>query len=127
MPWVDGDNVFLMGLSQGGITTATFFSESPEKSLRARVVEGWTCHAGWPEYSGVSAPDDEPVLTLVGSKDPWFQNRRTKGDCTKFINPSNGSKSVVYSSGYISTRHELLESTEVQDTVLEFLEQHGGR
>jgi len=127
LPWVDGDNVFLMGLSQGGITTATFFSTSPEKSLRGRVVEGWTCHAGWPEYGGINAPDNEPVLTLVGSQDPWFQDRWTKGDCTKFIDPSNGSRSVVYSSGYLSARHELLESSEVQETVLEFLEQHRRR
>ena len=29
LPWVDDDNVFLMGLSQGGITTATFFLDKP--------------------------------------------------------------------------------------------------
>ena len=127
LSWVDRDNVFLMGLSQGGIATATFFSTSPEKSLRARIVEGWTCHAGWVEYKGINAPASEPVLTLVGSKDPWFQNVWTKGDCTKFIEPSNGSRSVVYSTGYLSTRHELLESSEVQDTVLEFLGQHRSR
>ena len=127
LPWVDNHNVFLMGLSQGGITTATFSSTDAEASVQARIVEGWTCHAGWPEYSGLSAPETEPVLTLVGSKDPWFQNRWTKGDCTKFIEPSNGSKSVVYSTGYLSGRHELLESREVQETVLEFLEQHRSR
>lgn len=127
LPWVDDDNIFLMGLSEGGITTATFFSASPEQSVRARIVEGWTCRSGWPEYSGLSAPDNEPVLTLVGSKDPWFQDRWTKGDCTKFVAPSNGSRSVVYSTGYLSTRHELLESKEVQDTVLDFLEQHRSR
>ena len=127
LPWVDGDNVFLMGLSQGGITAATFFSTSPEKSLRARIVEGWTCHAGWAEYSGINAPDSEPVLTLVGSKDPWFQDPWTKGDCTRFIDPSNGSRSVAYSSGYLSARHELLESGEVQETVLQFLERHRKR
>ena len=127
LPWVDDDNVFLMGLSQGGVTTATFFSTSPAKAVRARIVEGWTCHAGWVEYKGINAPDSEPVLTLVGSKDPWFQNIWTKGDCTKFIKPSNGSQSVVYSTGYLSTRHELLESKEVQETVLGFLKQHRSR
>ena len=123
-PWVDDDSVFLMGLSEGGLTTATFFSTSPEKSVRARIVEGWTCRAGWYEYKGINAPDSEPVLTLVGSKDPWYQNLRTKGTCTEFIEPSNGSKSVVYSTGYLSTRHALLEYKEVRETVLEFLEQH---
>ena len=127
LPWVDDNNVYLMGLSQGGITAATFSSTDIGTSVRARIVEGWTCHAGWPEYGGINAPDSEPVLTLVGSGDPWFQSRWTKGDCTKFIDPSNGSKSVVYSSGYLSGRHELLESREVQDIVLQFLEQHRSR
>ena len=121
LPWVDKDNVFLMGLSQGGITTATFFSMRPEHSLRARIVEGWTCHAGWSEYHGIKAPDTKPVLTLVGAKDPWFQAPWNKGDCGPFLNMSNGSRSVVYSTGRLSTRHELLEAPEVQSTVLEFL------
>ncbi len=30
IPWVDPDNVFLMGLSRGGITTATFSSKSAQ-------------------------------------------------------------------------------------------------
>ena len=127
LPWVDDDNLFLMGLSQGSITAATFFSTDTDTSVRARVVEGWTCRAEWPEYGGISAPDSEPVLTLVGRKDPWFQDRWTRGNCTKFIHPSNGSRSVVYSTGHLSTRHELLESREVQDTLLEFLEQQESR
>ncbi len=124
LPWVDADNVFLMGFSEGGVITATFFSTSPEKSVRARIVEGWTCRSGWVEYKGINAPDSEPVLTLVGSKDPWYQNVWTKGNCTKFIEPSNGSRSVVYSTGYLSTRHDLLEYKEVRETILGFLEQH---
>lgn len=121
LSWVDEDNVFLMGLSQGGITTATFSSSHPEHSVRARIVEGWTCHAGWSEYNGSNAPDTEPILTLVGSEDPWFQAPWNKGDCGPFLNTSNGSRSVVYSTGRLSTRHELLEAPEVQNTVLEFL------
>ena len=127
LPWVDKSNVFLMGLSQGGITTATFYSSRPEHSLRARIVEGWTCHAGWPEYRGVNAPDTEAVLTLVGAKDPWFQTPWTKGDCRPFLNLSNGSRSVVYSTGRLSTRHELLEAREAQQAVLDFLDSHRSR
>jgi len=121
LAWVDPDNVFLMGHSQGGITTATF--SSPEKLMRvnARVVEGWTCHAGWEEYRGINAPSDEPVLTLVGKNDPWFKNEWMRGDCGKFINTNNGSKSVVFNAGYLSGRHELLEDAKVQKIVLEFL------
>jgi dienelactone hydrolase len=124
LSWVDANNVFLMGLSEGGITTATFSSNDPKASLNARVVEGWTCHAGWQEYKGINAPESEPVLTLVSLNDPWFQNRWTKGNCERYLNKSNGSKSVVYTSGSLSNKHELLENRQAQETVLEFLNRH---
>lgn len=121
LSWVNADNVFLMGLSQGGITAATFSSEDPAVRVRARVVEGWTCHAGWEEYCGVNAPEAEPVLTLVGEQDPWFQNPFSRGDCGKFLNKNNGSESVVYRTGRLRNQHELLEFESVQRTVIAFL------
>lgn len=124
LPWVDEDNVFLMGLSEGGITVATFFSKDKNRSVNARVVEGWTCNAGWEEYEGIRAPKSEPVLTLLGSRDPWFQNSYNNGDCTNFLNKKNGSKSIVYKKGNLSYQHELLENREVQNTVLDYLQQH---
>ncbi len=130
LPWVDDSNVFLMGLSQGGITAATFFSTRREHSLRARIVEGWHCHAGWTEYAGINAPESEPVLSLLGDKDPWFKkpgSKRLSYSCGRFLKESNGSRSVVYSDGFLSTRHELLESRKVQQTVLDFLSSQRSR
>ena len=121
--WVDSENVFLMGLSQGGITTATFSSNDPNQSVKARVIEGWTCHAGWLEYKGINAPANEPVLSLVGKKDPWFQNHWTRGHCGAFMNKKNGSRSVVFDAGNLQYRHELFEDKSVQKIVLEFLQQ----
>lgn len=118
--WVDENNVFLAGLSQGGITTATFSSKPNASSLKARIIEGWTCHAGWPEYKGINAPNQEPVLSLVGEKDPWFQNQWTRGDCGEFMK-NDKSVSKVFKQGHLSTRHELLEYEEVQNIVLKFL------
>ncbi|PCH75370.1 MAG: hypothetical protein COC12_01005 [Rhodobacteraceae bacterium] len=122
MPFVDGAKIVLAGLSQGAITAATFSAANPDQKTAARVVEGWTCNAGWPEYKGVNAGADEPVLTLVAKNDPWFQNEWTKGDCTKFLNKKNGSKSVVYSDGELAWRHELLDLLAPQQEVLEFLQ-----
>lgn len=124
LSWVDADNVFLMGLSQGGITTATFLSDDPAASVNARVVESWTCHAGWDEYRGINAPASEPVLTLVSERDPWFQTPATRGDCAEYLNSDNGSVSVVYRTDPLRTRHELLEADDPQETVLEFLRSH---
>ena len=124
LPWVDDNNVFLMGLSEGGITTATFFSKDKNKSVNARVVEGWTCTSTWNEYHGVKAPKSEPVLSLLGEKDPWFQNPYTNGECTKFLNKRNGSQSIVYRKGNLSYRHELLEDNRVKESVINFLKSH---
>ena len=122
--WVDEDNVFLMGHSQGGTTTATFSSGDPDKSVKARVIEGWTCNSPWSEYKGINAPESEPVLSLVGGNDPWFENIYNKGDCGSFMNGSNGSESIVYRTGLMKNRHELLENWDAQQIVLRFLRAH---
>ncbi len=121
LPQVDPDNIFLVGLSQGAIATATFRAANPAQKPRARVVEGWTCHAGWPEYAGIAAPADEPVLTLVAARDPWFRNAWTRGDCGADLDPANGSRSVVYADDPLAGRHELLEAAAPRRAVLDFL------
>ena len=121
LPWVDADRVFLVGLSEGGITTATFKGAS----VRARIIEGWTCQSVWPEYHGLNAPEGEPVLALLGANDPWFQNPYNRGECTGFIKKrKDGSKSVVYTDESLSHRHVLFEDERVQAEVLEFLRAH---
>jgi|TARA_B110000238_G_scaffold188341_1_gene219271 dienelactone hydrolase len=122
--WVDGNNIFLMGFSQGGVTTATFKSKHDATSVNARVIEGWTCHAGWGEYKGINASANEPVLSLVGENDPWFQNSWSLGDCGSYMNKDNGSRSIVLTKSALRSRHSLLEDKDLQKTVLEFLRSH---
>ncbi|MBZ8117695.1 hypothetical protein KUD11_03430 [Roseovarius sp. LXJ103] len=82
--------IVLVGHSEGAITAATF-TGAP---LAARVIEGWTCNAGWPEYIGLSAPEAEPVLSLVGKRDPWFRLPILRGDCGEFMDAND--RSVVF-------------------------------
>ena len=123
LPLVDPDNIFLVGLSEGGLTTATFQPANPQQAVKARVVEGWTCHAGWPEYKSIGATEQEPVLTLVGADDPWFQNEWTRGECTPFIDETNGSRSIVYREPPLASLHELLDEPEPRQEVLQFLKE----
>lgn len=124
LPYVDAENMVLIGLSEGGVTTSTFKAENEDQRVTARVVEGWTCNAGWYEYHGLNAPEDEPVLSLVASNDPWYKHEALLGDCGEFMIHDNGSRSVVYGSGPLSRRHELMENKAVQDETLAFLRQH---
>jgi dienelactone hydrolase len=117
LPWVDKNNIFLMGLSEGGITVATLSGEL----VKARIIEGWGCHAGWYEYHGLNAPDSEPVLSLVADKDPWFKNPVFHGDCGEFMQ-NDTSRSVVFNSGSLRYRHELLEYPKAKNVVQQFLE-----
>lgn len=118
LSFVRPDSVVLMGMSEGGVTTATFAGEP----VKARIVEGWTCHAGWPEYQGLAAPAGEPVLALLGADDPWFANPVLKGDCGAFMTPENGSRSIVYKAPHLlAPYHYLTWHVEPLTAVVDFL------
>ena len=121
LAWVDPDNIFLWGFSEGGITTATVTGEP----VNARIIEGWTCHSGWEEYRGLDAPSTEPVLALLGAEDPWFRPIYFQGDCGAFMEGSPSSTSIVYRRpDFLATKHHLSWHPDVQHLILEFLAGH---
>ena len=120
LPWVDANNIILMGLSEGGLAAALHKTDS-RYPLRARIVEGWTCQAGWTDYRGMNAPPNEPVLTLTAKYDPWYYQRSTEGSCEKFLHPSNGSRSIVYTSDRLSRTHGSLDFRSERQRLLRWL------
>jgi len=124
LPYIDQDRVILMGFSQGGITTATYNFRAPKNRVSYRIIEGWTCHAGWPEYDGLKAGKSEPVLSLVARDDPWFQTKWVRGHCGTKMSRGNGSVSVVFNSGKLAHSHALLEHRAAQKVLLKFLKTH---
>ena len=121
LAWVDPDNVFLWGFSEGGITVATVTGEP----VRARIIEGWTCHSGWDEYRGLRVPPEEPVLALVGGDDPWFRASYLHGDCGAFMEDRANARSIVYERpDFLATKHHLSWHSGVQELILDFLAGH---
>ena len=120
LDYVDPNNIYLVGHSEGAIVTTTIKLVS---SVNARVAESWTCQSEWPEYRGINAPDDEPTLTLVSRNDPWFREGPSKGSCDEFINEANGSLSRVYEDAITDGKHKVLDFPSVQQEVLEFMNQ----
>ncbi|MGD9862638.1 MAG: hypothetical protein AB7S99_05440 [Pseudodonghicola sp.] len=107
----------LMGQSEGAITTATI----RDLPAAARVIEGWTCHAGWPEYRGLDAPADQPVLSLLGENDPWFRAPALHGDCGAFMT-GPAHRSIVYRAPAARARkHWLSGDAAVQAEIVQFL------
>jgi dienelactone hydrolase len=121
LPFVDTDRMVLMGLSEGAITTATLTPANDRQRVAARVIEGWTCRAGWGEYARINAPAGEAILALVAANDPWFRNDWNRGDCGPSMTRNKGSKSVVYENGDLAERHELLDFDAPRREVLAFL------
>ena len=122
LDWTDNSNIFLVGLSEGGITAATYYPKNIESSINGRIIEGWTCNAGWYEYKGLNTPYNEPVLSLVAKYDPWFQLDVLKGHCGQFINKNPLSKSIVIDDGtQLSKGHGLMHNNKIQEVTLEFL------
>ena len=108
--------IALIGHSEGGITVATYRG----LPVTTRVIEGWTCHAGWPEYHGLGAPPREPVLSLVGADDPWFQLPSLKGDCGAFMD-GNDRSYVFRKPSPLRNKHWLSKDPRVQQIILKFI------
>jgi len=119
LPGFDGTAVVLAGHSEGATTTATYSGYD----FDARVIEGWTCNAGWPEYIGLNAPKAEPVLSLVGKRDPWFRLPILRGDCGEFMDGND--RSVVFGrDDPLYKQHWLSKEPHVQQIILDFLDEH---
>lgn len=114
LQWVDKRNIFMMGWSEGGITTAKY----GRGDLAGRIILGWTCHAGWSEYVGISGPRDEPILAVVASRDPWFVHPHVRGHCGSYMFFRRNSESIVLDSDL----HHVQSLPEVQEKILQFLE-----
>jgi len=122
VPIVDASKIALVGLSEGGNLAATFKARNSNQRTHLRVIEGWTCHAGWPEWAGMNADRSEHVLSLLGANDPWFVGKPwLQGDCGRFMNRSNGSRSIIYRSGQLSDQHALLAFRQPRQDFFAFL------
>ncbi|MFQ5535113.1 MAG: dienelactone hydrolase family protein [Sphingomonadales bacterium] len=115
-PWADPDNLFLVGVSEGGVAAALYRGDG----FRARVILQWTCHGG-SLVRGIAAPADSPILAVVRGRDPWYDPARTsgqQGDCGAFLGKRPNSDSIVLGDG---AGHGVLGDQKVMSTVVDFI------
>jgi poly(3-hydroxybutyrate) depolymerase len=72
--WVDKENIFLFGHSEGGFAV----SQSRHKEPKGNIISGWTCTGFRP---GVHSPKNIPVLAVAWNEDPWFYRTKEQGRC----------------------------------------------
>ena len=114
--WVDPDNMFLMGGSEGAVAAALYRGNE----FRARVLFQWTCHGG-PLVGGIAAPIDEPILAIVNGGDPWYDELHTfgqSGHCGRFFGDRKNSESVVLDRPGV---HDVLSLVDIRNKIERFM------
>ena len=113
--WVDWDNMFLVGVSEGGLAVAHYRGDY----FRGRVITQWTCH-GSPIVQGLSVPLKTPVLAIVRRNDPWYDDEGSEqsGDCGAFFGDRAGSKSIVLEDG---KKHDVMKVDAMMEEIIQFL------
>jgi dienelactone hydrolase len=117
LPWVDRDNLFLVGNSEGGVVAALYRGDE----FNARVITQWTCE-GAPLVRGIGAPADTPILAIVHGHDPWYGGKKSlgqQGDCGRFMKGRPGSQSLVLAQG---KGHGVFNNTYAVKTILAFID-----
>ncbi len=81
LPWVNQDQILLMGISQGGATVARW----SKPGFAAHIILANNCNGTKPR-----APADIPVLAVVGAEDEYYQ-----GSSCQVKRQIDGSRSIV--------------------------------
>lgn len=82
LPWVDRDNIFLVGLGEGGAVVALW---GAEVTVKAYAVANWTCTAPTeaPWFDGLRTPADRPVLLINSRATRWSGRPGWDGRCAE--------------------------------------------
>lgn len=106
--WVDRNNIFLMGHSEGAMAAAN----SPELGFNAIIISSFICN------NGVGASVDTPVMAISYEVDPYFSNKNHT--CKDKWGNRPKSKQIVLPGQGHATSQNIIAKQEVVD----FLKQH---
>lgn len=116
--WVDRDNLYLIGVSEGGVAAAVYRGDE----VRARVILQWDCQ-GPAVMRGIAAPPQTPVLAMLRSGDPWYSRGGAGAaprHCGEFFGYRPDSRSAVLPAGG-ADGHDLLGDPAVVREIVGFL------
>ena len=102
--WVDWNNLFLFGHSQGSNAVASY----PGNVFKGRIMSGTRCSTG---YHG---PPEEPALAVYSENDPWRKGRPIK--CLDYV-----GRTGMQVLGLAGKLHVVARDPEAKARMLEFL------
>ncbi len=119
--FVDNDNIFLMGNSEGGLAVAIFKASS----FRGRIVTAFSCESSY-FYKNfkLGSKKDKPFLNIIGTHDEYFAKGTTlnkkykvKGNGIEKLKNYENAKVVILPKA----KHNLTSNIYVKDEILNFL------
>ena len=112
-PWADRSNIFLMGFSEGGTAAA----RTRLAGFSGVIITGWRCtNSKNPNFDGIFAPKDTPILTVEWNKDDW-QTDVTKGSCSdKFGDRPKATQLLLPGNG-----HAVFDQVKAREAVAQFI------
>lgn len=111
-PWVDTSNIFLMGHSQGGVSTAL-----NKLDFKGLIISAWTCSHN--VTGGIKSNKSIPVLAMSWDRDPWYYGKDTQGRCNDSANGHNVTQ-LEFHGAY----HSTVQEPEARAAVSKFLKEN---
>ena len=112
--WADTSNIFLMGHSQGGASTAL----NKINDFKGLIISGWTCTH--PVSGGIKSDKSIPVLAMSFDKDPWYYGKDTQGRCIDQAEGRVKFTQLELNGAY----HSTVQEPQAQQAVVKFLKEN---
>ena len=115
LPWVDGDRMYLFGISQGGRAATLYGGDE----FRGHIA--LDTHCAGPNHSHlVHVSATTPLLAVMAKRDPWYTGRGTAPPCRVGDRPH--SRSVVLDT----TIHGVFTFSRTRREIHDFMRRTGG-
>jgi len=121
LPFVDSNNIFLMGNSEGGLASAIY----PHEKFKGRIITAFSCESSY-FYTNfkLGAKKSEPFLNIIGTHDQFFSklsllnsNYNIDGNGIESLKKYKFAKIVILTK----TKHDITTNPYVKDEILSFL------
>jgi dienelactone hydrolase len=121
LPFVDLENLFLMGNSEGGLVAAIYKSDV----FKGRIVTAFSCESSYFfENFALGAKKDEPFLNIIGTEDEYFSkesqfntHHEVEGHGVIALQSNPYAKVVILAQ----TGHDITQNIYVKDEITSFL------